>query len=114
MIASDFSFIIPEEEKLGFDTNDNYMIFFYIGRCYSEMKDYKEAIFFYEKSLASVKQFPEAYYQLGLIYKKLNNYEKANENFKLAKEYIDYGMNEPFVERFDEVFQYMIDSELKE
>jgi|TARA_B110000093_G_C12953889_1_gene403987 tetratricopeptide (TPR) repeat protein len=109
-----FEIVNSEEEKLGFDTNDNYMIFFYIGRCYSEMKDYKEAIFFYEKSLASVKQFPEAYYQLGLIYKKLNNYEKANENFKLAKEYIDYGMNEPFVERFDEVFQYMIDSELKE
>ncbi|MDO7135328.1 MULTISPECIES: tetratricopeptide repeat protein [Algibacter] len=109
-----FETVNIEEEKLGFDTNDNYMIFFYIGRCYTEMKDYDKAIFFYNKSLESVKQFPEAYYQLGLIYKKLNKNVKANENFKLANEYINYGMSEPYVERFDEVFQYMVDKELNE
>lgn len=109
-----FETVNSEEEKLGFDSNDNYKIFFYIGRCYSELKDYNKAILFYKKSLASVKQFPEAYYQLGLIYKILDNKEKANENFKLAKEYIDYGMSEPYVERLDEVFQYMIDDELIE
>lgn len=109
-----FETVNMEEEKLGFDTNDNYMIFFYIGRCYTEMKDYDKAIFFYNKSLESVKQFPEAYYQLGLIYKKLNKNVKANENFKLANEYINYGMSEPYVERFDEVFQYMVDKELNE
>ena len=109
-----FETVNIEEEKLGFDTNDNYMIFFYIGRCYTEKKDYDKAILFYNKSLESVKQFPEAYYQLGLIYKKLNNNVKANENFKLANEYINYGMSEPYVERFDEVFQYMVDNELKE
>ncbi|WP_179317780.1 tetratricopeptide repeat protein [Winogradskyella undariae] len=108
-----FETVNIEEEKLGFDTNDNYMIFFYIGRCYTEMKDYDKAILFYNKSLESVKQFPEAYYQLGLIYKKLNNNVKANENFKLANEYINYGMSEPYVERFNEVFQYMVDNELK-
>ena len=64
-----FETVNIEEEKLGFDTNDNYMIFFYIGRCYTEMKDYDKAILFYNKSLESVKQFPEAYYQLGLIIK---------------------------------------------
>jgi len=109
-----FETVNIEEEKLGFDTNDNYMIFFYIGRCYTEMKDYDKAILFYNKSLESVKQFPEAYYQLGLIYKKLNKNVKANENFKLANEYINYGMSEPYVERFDEVFQYMVDKELNE
>lgn len=108
-----FETVNIEEEKLGFDTNDNYMIFFYIGRCYTEMKDYDKAISFYNKSLESVKQFPEAYYQLGLIYKKLNNNVKANENLKLANEYINYGMSEPYVERFNEVFQYMVDNELK-
>ena len=101
-----------EEEKQGFDINDNYMIFFYIGRCYSEMKDYEKAILFYNKSIKSVKQFPEAYYQLGLIYKKLNKKIKADENFKLANAFLNYGMNEPYIERFDEVFQYMLDKEL--
>ena len=64
--------------------------------------------------MGSVKRFPEAYYQLGLIYRKLNDNEKANENFKLAKEYIRYSMNEPYIERFDEVFEYMIDDKLND
>ncbi len=109
-----FETVNIEEEKLGFDTNANHMNFFYIGRCYTEMKNYEKAIEYYSKSLKSAKQFPEAYYQLGLIYKKLNNSTKANENFKLAKKHIYYGLNEPYVERIDEVFLYMIDNEIKD
>jgi tetratricopeptide (TPR) repeat protein len=85
-----------------------------MGRCYAEIEDYDKAILYFEKSMGSVKRFPEAYYQLGLIYRKLNNDEKANENFKLAKEYIRYSMNEPYIERFDEVFEHRIDSELRD
>lgn len=103
-----------EEEKLGFDINDNYMIFFYIARCYSELREYEKAIEYYEKSLVSVEHYPEAYYQLGLIYKRLNDSTKAIENFHLAKEYLNYSMSEPYVERFDEVFIYMIEEELND
>lgn len=108
-----FKTVNAEEEKLGFDSSDNYMNFFYIGRCYTEMEDYENAIKFYEKSLTAIEQFPEAYYHLGLIYKKSNNLVKANENFELAKKYISYGISEPYVERFDEVFLYMIEKELR-
>jgi len=102
-----------EEEKLGFDIDDNYMIFFYIGRCYSEMKVYDKAIEYYKKSIASVNEFPEAYYYLGLLYKSQGKMIDAVKNFKLAYHFLDYKMNEPYVERFDEVFSYMIVRELK-
>ncbi|WP_418509348.1 tetratricopeptide repeat protein [Corallibacter sp.] len=102
-----------EEEKLGFDSTDNYMIPFYIGRCYYKKKDYTNAILYFEKALASVKQFPEAYYQLGLIYKDLKNDEKAKANFELAKNYINYSMSEPYVERIDEIFEYMVANQLQ-
>lgn len=107
-----FKIVNVEENKLGFNTNDNYMTFFYMGRSYAELKEYNNAILYFEKSLASVKKFPEAYYQLGLVYKKLNKKLLANKNFELAENYINYSMDEPYVERFDEVFQYMIDREL--
>ncbi|MDC3388114.1 tetratricopeptide repeat protein [Flavobacteriaceae bacterium] len=102
-----------EEEKIGFNPNDNHLIFFYIGRCYSEMNEYEKAIKNYKKSLAAVPEFPEAYYQLALVYIKLNEEKKAVENFKLAKKHLHYSLAEPFVERFDQVFEYMIDSEMK-
>lgn len=101
-----------EEEKLGFDTDDNYMIYFYIGRCYSELKNFEKAIQYYKKSLISVSKFPEAYYQLGLIYKLLGDKKQSQANFKLAEQYLSYKMDEPYVERFDEVFLYMIENEL--
>ena len=107
-----FEIVNFEEEKLGFD--GNFLVSFYMGRCYAEMEEYDKAILYFEKSMGSIKRFPEAFYQLGLIYRKLNNDEKANKNFALAKEYIRYSMNEPYIERFDEVFEYMIDDELND
>ncbi|QAA81853.1 tetratricopeptide repeat protein [Aequorivita sp. H23M31] len=109
-----FEIVNIEEEKIGFDINDNYMIFFYMGRCYAEMKDFDNAIKYYKKSLASVDKFPEAYFQLGLVYKMLNKKAKADKNFELAKKYIAYNMGEPYVERFDKVFLYRIEREMNE
>lgn len=108
-----FETVNVEEEKLGFDINDNYMIFFYMGRCYAEMKAYEEAIASYKNSLASVEKFPEAYYQLGLVYKELDDEVKANQNFELAKKYVVYNMGEPYIERFDTVYLYMIEREME-
>jgi len=101
-----------EEEKLGFNSDDNYKIFFYIGRCYDELKDYDKAIENYQKALQSVDKFPEAYYQLGLVYKKLGDINLSRVNLELAHKYLIYSINEPYVERLDEVFLYMIDDAL--
>ncbi len=77
------------------------------------MDEYEKAIKSYKKSLAAVKEFPEAYYQLALIYKKLNNEKEAKENFKLAKKHLNYSLAEPYVERFDQVFEYMINDKME-
>lgn len=108
-----FELVNTEEEKLGFDSNDNYKILFYIGRCYAELESFDMAIEFYKKSLASVDKFPEAYYQLGLVYKKLGDTNLAKFNFELANQYLIYSINEPYVERLDELFLYMIEDAQK-
>ncbi|WP_417785699.1 tetratricopeptide repeat protein [Tenacibaculum sp.] len=111
----EFITVNKEEEKLGFDISDNHLVFFYLGRCYAEKKDFKNAIINFEKSLkGAYNMFPEAYYQLGLIYKSKKDYTKAKEYFFKAQEMPEYKMNEPYIERFDEVFPYMIEKELKE
>jgi len=107
-----FKMVNTEEEKLGFNPDDNYMIFFYKGRCYFELNKFEKAIENFEKAIASVEQFPEAYYQLALVYKKLGNINEAKKNIKLASKYINYGLNEPYVERIDELFPYMLDTKL--
>ena len=105
---SSFETVNIEEKKLGFNPNDNYMNFFYMGRCYFELNDYEKAIENFKKSIASFEQFREAYYQLALVYKKLGNIKEAQKNIKYSSKYIDYGLNEPYVERFDELFPYML------
>lgn len=107
-----FKLVNIEEEKKGFSTDSNNMIFFYIGRCFAEMNDYDNAILYYKKSLKAADKLPETYYQLGMVYKELGNNSLAQENFIIAREYLDYTMQEPYIERFDEVFAYMIDAEL--
>ncbi|WKV12258.1 tetratricopeptide repeat protein [Marivirga harenae] len=105
-----FKMVTAEEEALGFD--GNFLVSFYTGRCYAGLGEYNKAIGHFEASLGSVKKFPEAYFQLGLVYEKLDDQKMAIENFNLAKKYIKYSMNEPYIERFDEVFEYMIDRKL--
>jgi tetratricopeptide (TPR) repeat protein len=108
-----FEIVNIEEDKKGFSTDSNYMIFFYMARCYAELEEYENAIQLYNKALKTSNKQPEIYYQLGLVYKKLNEHDMAMKNFQLAKEYIDYGIEEPYIERFDEVFLYMIENELE-
>jgi tetratricopeptide (TPR) repeat protein len=103
-----------EEEKLGFDTKDNYKIFFYIGRCYAELEAYDKAIENYQKALTSVDKFPEAYYQLGLVYKTLGETSLARINLELAHKFLIYSINEPYVERLDELFLYRIEDALND
>jgi len=96
------------EKEKGFDVSENYLNFFYTGRCLAELGLYKKAIENYKISMASFSQFPEAYYQIGLCYEALGEPKKAKEYLLKAQENIAYKMNEPYIERFDEVFPYMI------
>ena len=54
-----------------------------IARCYLEMERYEKAISFYEKSL-EIKESVYGYIGLGNCYKKLDDINKAIENYKEA------------------------------
>lgn len=108
-----FKRVNEEEEKLNLKPEGNHLIFFYIGRCYTEKKDYDKAIEnFIKASKASSDLFPETDYQLGLIYKAMGNLKKAKEYLLKAQKIQDYKLQEPYIERFDEVFPYMIENAL--
>ncbi len=108
-----FKQVNTEEIKRGFDVKDNIYIFYYMGRCYEEQKLYDTAIKYYNKALNSYTTFPEALFRIGKIYTKLSKDKEAIHYFNQAKENIHYKMGEPYIERFDELFPYMVDHELK-
>jgi len=107
-----FDAVNQQEAAMGFDINDNHLLYFYKGRCFAEMDRHNEAITSYENALVSVKEFPEAYYQLALSYRAMEDYDSAKKYLLLAQNYLKYGMDEPYVERFDEVFSYQIEEQL--
>ena len=107
-----FKKVNVEEEKKGFDTAANVFLLFYMARCYEEKGEYINAINLYNKVLKSYK-FPEALFRMGKIQLKLSNYQNAIEYFNLANEHINYKMQEPYIERFDELFPYMVDNEIE-
>ena len=104
-----FDKVNEEEEKRGFDTKDNIYILFYKGRCLEELGRLKEAMKCYQNAIGSYNTFPEAYYRIGKIFAKKDNEKGARANYYKAKELLNYKIQEPFIERFDEVFPYMID-----
>ncbi len=106
-----FTKVNVEEEKKGFDTSANVFLLFYMARCYEEKGDLATAIQLYNQVLNGYK-FPEALFRLGKIQAGLSNYPEALKYFELAKENMNYKMQEPYIERFDELFPYMIDKEV--
>ena len=68
-----------------------------------------EALTCYQKAINSYNTFPEAYFRIGKIYSKKNEKKKARENYNKARELLNYKIQEPYIERFDELFEYMID-----
>jgi len=109
-----FDDVNKKESNKGFDIDDNYLNFFYTGRCFAELDAHEKAIENYERSLKSFSRFPEAFYQIGLSYLALQQPEKAQKNLLKAQEFQALKMNEPYIERFDEVFPYMIDEALNQ
>ncbi len=63
-----------EREAISFNTK---------GVNYVQQKQYKEAIFYFERALDSDSSFPDAYYNLGSVYKYLGKNDDAIKFFKL-------------------------------
>jgi tetratricopeptide (TPR) repeat protein len=103
-----------EEEKLGFDTKDNFYIHFYLARAYHKNGDVQKAMEHYDTVLTFDDEFSEAVFFKGLLLKETGDkaaakllFEKAGQLLKEEKK-----MDEPYIERFDELFEWMVEKEL--
>jgi len=72
---------------------NNYLPYNYRGIILLELKNYRDAISDFKKTLLLNPNFTDAYCNLGIGYKSLGNYEKAIESYKLA-----YKLNNNFLE----------------
>lgn len=63
-----------------------YYGYYNAGLALLEMGFFKEAISFFEKAINIKPQYAEAHYNLGLIYKKENNMELMQQQYKKLKE----------------------------
>jgi tetratricopeptide (TPR) repeat protein len=102
-----FDTVLIEETKRGFKADNNFLVHFYRGRCYHELSLYDKALSCYELVLGQDKNYTEALFQIGLIYKMTNQKEKSDQYFEKAIYWLKKGkkMGEPYFERFDEAFQ---------
>jgi tetratricopeptide (TPR) repeat protein len=72
---------------------NNYLPYNYRGIILLDLKNYRDAISDFKKTLLLNPNFTDAYCNLGIGYKSLGNYEKAIESYKLA-----YKLNNNFLE----------------
>jgi tetratricopeptide (TPR) repeat protein len=109
-----FKYLLELEEKGGFTPLYNYLAYFYLGRCFTELENYEMAIKYYTEQLAVYEEFTEAHYQLGKVYLLIGDKEKATFQLEKSLELLNkgYKMGEPYFERFDEVFEYQIEEAL--
>jgi len=110
-----FKQLLKIEEEQGFDPKDNFFANFYIARIYTKQNDMAKAMEAYQSLIDDYEQFTEAHYYLGLLYAENGNKEMAINHLEKAKELISKNykvIQEPFVERFDEVFPHHIDEAL--
>lgn len=103
------------EKNIGYDSLDNFLAYFYIGRAYMQLKQYEKAIPYFEKQLAVYDNFTEMHYYYGKLLIETKDYKKAEKHLLKAKELVDKNLKfkEPYIERFDEVFEHEIDTALK-
>lgn len=111
-----FEKLLQIEQQEGFNPLDNYLAYFYLGRCYTELEDFKTALKYYTDQLQVYEEFTEAHFQIGKVYSTIGEQEKAKKHLEKALELLNQGykMNEPYFERFDEVFLYQIEEALIE
>src|SRR5690606_26003844 len=98
-----------------FSPNDEFLVNFYLARSYYKLGNLEKSLEIFEHQL----QMPyvvkaELYYYAGEIYAKQNLKNKALDYYKKSKElYIKNDkIDEPYFERFDEIFMNDIDEVL--
>jgi tetratricopeptide (TPR) repeat protein len=80
----------------GVDVTDTYIAVYTIGLqgdCYSEMKNYKEALGLYEEAASkneNEKTSPEFLFKAGLVAEELGDFEKATELYTKLKKTIRF------------------------
>ena len=109
----DYLFTLLKEQ--GVNPKDDFLANFYLARSYFKLNDLDKSLFYLQEQLSmpySVKA--ELNFYAGQIYILKNDTEKARQHFLKAKElYLQNDkMNEPYIERFDEIFMNDIDNEL--
>ncbi len=62
----------------------DYEIYFKAAYCNHELKRYSEALILYEKAIEQNAEVPAIFYNMGLIYEELSNFEQAKLNYNKA------------------------------
>jgi len=109
----DYLFILLKEQ--GVNPKDDFLANFYLARSYFKLNDLDKSLLYLQEQLSmpySVKA--ELNFYAGQIYVLKNDTEKAKKHFFKAKEFYlqNDKMNEPYVERFDEIFMNDINLEI--
>jgi len=109
----DYLFTLLKEQ--GVNPKDDFLSNFYLARSYFKLNDLDKSLFYLEEQLSmpySVKA--ELNFYAGQIYVLKNDNKKAKQHFLKAKElYLQNDkMNEPYIERFDEIFMKDIELEI--
>jgi tetratricopeptide (TPR) repeat protein len=106
--------VLDEEKRIGFNPDQNFLVNFYLGRCFHEDQNFLNAINQYQKVLDIDPKYTEALYQTAMVYLALEEKEKAKEYLHEAHKWFLKGqkMGEPYFERFDELFLYQIEEQL--
>lgn len=110
-----FNYLFTILKEQGVNPKDDFLANFYMARSYFKLNDLDKSLFYLQEQLSmpySVKA--ELNFYAGQIYILKNDTEKAKQHFLKAKElYLQNDkMNEPYIERFDEIFMNDINLEI--
>lgn len=112
-----FHQLLKIEEEYGFDPQDNFFARFYIARIYTQQNDTAKAMEAYQSLIDDYENFTEAHYYLGLLYAEQGNKPMAVRHLETAKKLFSENykvIQEPYIERFDEVFVHQVDEALEQ
>lgn len=111
-----FKQLLKIEENQGFEPKDNFFARFYMARIYTATNDIDQAKKTYQNLIEDFPNFTEAHYYLGLLYLQQQQKSLAKTHFDKAKKLLSENykvIQEPFIERFDEVFIHEVDEALE-
>ncbi|MEI7736499.1 MAG: tetratricopeptide repeat protein, partial [Ferruginibacter sp.] len=77
------NFLITLDTKI-YKAEEQYLLLYYIGKCYYKLKQYPKAIDYFNQSVTLKPSSIYNYYELGDTYYESKNYSLAVDNFKKA------------------------------